>query len=122
MFYSPSTGGFYDSEIHGSNIPFDSVEISDDHYQSLLEGQSDGKFISSDSNGNPILQDHPFIAQSIQSEIDALERNQLMPRATREFMLLSMESQFTPAQLLQNPGYQAVKEFDNQIVALRALL
>lgn len=59
---------------------------------------------------------------AIREQIRQLESDQLMPRATREFMLLSMESQFTPAQLLQNPGYQAVKAFDNQIVALRALL
>ena len=65
---------------------------------------------------------NPPAERNVQAEIDALERSQLMPRATREFMLLSMEAQFTPTQLAKNPGYQAVKAFDNQIVALRALL
>ena len=58
----------------------------------------------------------------VQSQIDALERTQLMPRATREFMLLSMESMATPEQLEQNFGYRAVKAFDLQIAALRAQL
>lgn len=60
--------------------------------------------------------------QVIKDQIDALERQQMMPRATREFMLLFMESNFTPSQLSANPGYQAVKAFDSQIAALRAQL
>jgi len=55
-------------------------------------------------------------------QIATLEREQLMPRATREFMLLFMETNFTPVQLAANPGYQAVKAFDNIIVGLRAQL
>lgn len=58
----------------------------------------------------------------VQAQIDALEQGALMPRATREFMLLSMESMFTADQLAQNPGYRAVKAFDNQVAALRAQL
>ncbi len=54
------------------------------------------------------------------AQIQALEQEQLLPRATREFMLLAMEAQFTPEQLEANPGYQAVKVFDNNIVNLRA--
>ena len=69
---------------------------------------------------NPIVQPDP--KDAIRAQIKQLESEQLMPRATREFMLLSMEAQFTPTQLAKNPGYQAVKAFDNQIVALRALL
>ena len=56
------------------------------------------------------------------SQIESMERKQLMPRATREFMLMFMEAN-APAEVLSvNPGYQAVKAFDNQIVALRAQL
>lgn len=53
-------------------------------------------------------------------QIAALEREQIMPRATREFMLLAMEAQFPPEALAVNPGYQAVKAFDNIIKDLRA--
>jgi len=58
----------------------------------------------------------------IKGQIDNLERQQLLPRATRDFMLLYMENAFTPEQLAGNPGYQAVKAFDNEIVALRSQL
>jgi len=54
-------------------------------------------------------------------QIAALEREQLMPRATREFMLMFMESSAPPEVLAVNYGYQAVKAFDNRIKDLRAL-
>jgi hypothetical protein len=58
----------------------------------------------------------------IQQEIEALERTQLMPRATREFMLLFMETSFPAETLANNPGYVAVKTFDNTIKTLRGQL
>lgn len=59
---------------------------------------------------------------AIRAQITTLEREQLMPRATREFMLFDLESRFAAEVLAVNPGYQAVKAFDNQIKALRDLL
>lgn len=55
--YAKSTGGFYNTLIHGSNIPADAVEIIEQYHQELLDGQSSGKIISSDANGYPILID-----------------------------------------------------------------
>lgn len=55
----------------------------------------------------------------IRAQIVELERIQLMPRATREFMLTFMELNAPPEVLAVNPGYLAVKAFDNQIKALR---
>jgi hypothetical protein len=55
MFYSKSTGGFYTTEIHGENIPSDAKEITSELYIALLDGQTEGKQISSDNDGNPIL-------------------------------------------------------------------
>lgn len=69
---------------------------------------------------NPIVVPDP--KDAIRAQIKQLEAEQLMPRATREFMLLFMETNFTPELLAVNPGYQAVKAFDNQIVALRGQL
>jgi hypothetical protein len=51
MFYSKSTQGFYDPEIHGSNIPQDAVEISASLHAELLAGQATGKSIQADDNG-----------------------------------------------------------------------
>lgn len=57
MLYSKSTNGFYIKEIHGENIPFDVIEIDDNLYQQLIDGQSNGKVISTDTTGKPILVD-----------------------------------------------------------------
>ena len=57
MFYSKNTGGFYDVEIHGANMPNDVVEISQEIYQSLLNGHSQGQQIAADENGFPVLID-----------------------------------------------------------------
>lgn len=54
MFYSGSTRGFYDSDIHGSAIPEDAVEISADDYRALLSAQSQGSVIEADANGMPV--------------------------------------------------------------------
>lgn len=59
------------------------------------------------------------IRANILSQIDSMERSQLMPRATREFMLQFMEQTSTPEQLEQNFGYKTIKSFDMQIKALR---
>jgi hypothetical protein len=55
MFYSRSTRGFYKREIHGDKMPGDCVEITDEVYDELLDGQFYGKIIIPDANGYPIL-------------------------------------------------------------------
>jgi hypothetical protein len=83
MFYAKSTGGFYDTAIHGDNIPADAVEITTEEHQAMLEGQSMGKRIVADENGYPILQDPPppapeqIIAQytaGVQAHLDTFAR------------------------------------------------
>jgi predicted kinase len=61
----------------------------------------------------------PDPKDAIRAQIKTMEAEKMMPRATREFMLLFLEASFTPAQLAQNIGYAGVKAFDNQIKALR---
>ena len=56
--------GFYLTHIEGS------VELSDEYWQELLDGQSQGKQIVSDANGYPILADPPVPTQA---ELDAQE-------------------------------------------------
>ena len=75
MFYAKSTGGFYDAAIHGENIPADAVEITAEEHQALLEGQSNGKIISADKNGKPVLQDPPPpTAEELQAQKNAEAR------------------------------------------------
>jgi hypothetical protein len=59
MKYSQSTNGFYDEAIHGDAIPEDAVEITVEEHAALIEGQSQGKLITADENGKPVLQDRP---------------------------------------------------------------
>ena len=59
MKYSASTGGFYDTDIHGDNIPADAVDIAAEEHAALLTGQSSGKRITADADGKPVLTDPP---------------------------------------------------------------
>lgn len=59
MFYSKSTNGFYDTAIHGNNIPEDAVEITAEEHAALINGQSQGKRIVADEAGHPVLADPP---------------------------------------------------------------
>lgn len=55
MLYSKSTNGFYDREIHGSNVPNDVVEITTAQYVALFDGQTNGKLIGPGDDGYPTL-------------------------------------------------------------------
>jgi hypothetical protein len=59
MFYSASTNGFYTPEVHGGNVPGDVVEITEQAHAELLAGQSAGKVIVPNSDGNPVLAEPP---------------------------------------------------------------
>lgn len=57
-YFSKAELGFYCDEVNES-IPADAVEISEELYFSLLEGQSTGKVIAANEAGKPILTDPP---------------------------------------------------------------
>lgn len=59
MLRSPSTRGFYSHEDHGDNIPSDAVEISDEKYRELLDGEIAGLQIVADADGQPYLAEYP---------------------------------------------------------------
>ena len=56
------------------------------------------------------------------AQIRALEIEQLIPRAVREFILGYMEERATPQQLANVPAYVKLKAFDNTIAGLRAIV
>lgn len=60
----------------------------------------------------------------LQSELETIERNELMPRKTREIQIqlmefLAVQQGITPQQLALNPAYAGMKQIDAQCVALR---
>ncbi|WP_334109224.1 hypothetical protein [Methylobacillus sp.] len=59
FYYSKQTGGFYSREINGDNIPSDAVAITPEQHAALLQVQSEGKQITADENGFPVLADPP---------------------------------------------------------------
>ena len=54
LYYSQSTGGFYDDQIH-SRLPEDAVAISPEQHTALLAGQSNGQVIMPGEDGKPVL-------------------------------------------------------------------
>ena len=54
IYYSKTTNGFYTKEIHGTDVPTDCVQITEQQHASLLGEQTQGKQIVSDKNGYPI--------------------------------------------------------------------
>lgn len=78
LFYAASTSGFYDTAIHGNNIPKDAMKISVVQHIALLEGQASGKMIIADKDGYPVLQDPSapsadVIWSRIKAKRDAIE-------------------------------------------------
>jgi len=53
MFFSKSTIGFYDTAIHGDNIPDDAVEITTEQHATLMQEQSEGQLIVAGDSGYP---------------------------------------------------------------------
>jgi len=56
-FYSPSEKGFFDTDVHGKDMPEDVIEISDETHAALLEAQSRGRIIDAGPDGTPIARD-----------------------------------------------------------------
>lgn len=63
IFFSPSLISFYPEDIEYDSLPGDLVEITEEEWRSLIEGQSDGKVISSDEKGKPILTERPELTR-----------------------------------------------------------
>ena len=63
LFFSSSTGGFYDDAYHKADqIPSDAKAITRDKHKELMNGQAIGKVISSE-NGLPLLKDKVVTAE-----------------------------------------------------------
>ena len=54
LYFSASSSGFYDGDIHGSNKPSDVVEITEAEHAALLAAQTAGLVIVGDAGGRPV--------------------------------------------------------------------
>jgi len=64
----------------------------------------------------------PVYVEPVAEQIIRLEREQMLPRISREFMLAYLEAIYTPEQLAENIAYTKLKAFDDSIKALRSQL
>jgi hypothetical protein len=80
--YAPSTGGFYNSDVH-KTIPADAVQISDEERTALLKAQALGQAIAPGPDGRPMAETPPpptvaeIIAEYLaaaQARLDAVAR------------------------------------------------
>lgn len=55
LFYSEAEAGFFSSQISGSNVPSDAVEITAVEHVALLNGLREGRSIYLDDHGRPVL-------------------------------------------------------------------
>ena len=111
-FYSKTTGGFYLEHIHGSAIPSDAVEITDDYYQSLFDGQGAGFIISSNDDGYPIIKNRPAASKELLAENARTERDMRLSKTDH----LVMPDYPIPADLLSKVKVyrQALRDITNQ--------
>ncbi len=65
--YSASTQGFYDSAIHGTSVPGDAVQISQQQYEALLLAQSQGKEIKTGVDGQPYAAEKVFTTEEVKA-------------------------------------------------------
>lgn len=54
IYFSASTGGFYNDVLH-QTYPPDAIEISEHRHRALLNGQAQGKIIVVGPTGQPVL-------------------------------------------------------------------
>lgn len=52
--FSPSTGSFYHTDLHGEDIPADAVPVTDEAHGALMRAQGAGATISAGPGGQPI--------------------------------------------------------------------
>lgn len=97
-FYSGSTRGFYNSDIHGTNIPPDAIPLTSVDYTALIEAQSAGKIITV-ADGVPVAQDPPPPSHEEQIKVQIAQiENTITQRRLREALLSSDGAEWLDAQ------------------------
>lgn len=98
-----------DDEAFEYLLPAGSIKITDEEAAELLK---------------PPPETPEQAVERLKSELDAIERAEIMPRKTREIQIQLMEflaaqQGIPPEQLALNPAYAGMKEVDAQCAALR---
>jgi len=115
-FYSRATGGFYAEDVHGKDgIPGDAFEITDEHWQELLQAQAQGKRIVPGTHGGPIAADpDPAPGLLIQRDNALRETDWLVARHRDEMELDPRQTTLTSQQ------YSALQEWRRSLRNLKS--
>ena len=68
--YSASSNAFYETAIN-TDIPEDAVDITDDEWSVMLDGQAAGQIIAAGSDGKPMLTERMLTAAEITAQAEA---------------------------------------------------
>ena len=110
-YYSQSTHGFYDLNIH-KNIPKDCVEISDEEHCELIYEQSAGKVIEM-QGGRPIALEPSAQQKAL---IEKSQRQQTCLRLLQGAVIDQMEITLEMYQTGLNKGLWAKEDFPTRLV------
>lgn len=107
MYYSKSTGGFYQDDRHAGFIPADAVAIPEGRRDELLAGEATGLRIVPDEHGFPTLVDAPPLsAEAMRAALTSDVQNHLDATA-QSFGYDDIRSAVTYAEEPAVPKFQA---------------
>lgn len=71
IFYSESEAGFYSEAVHGDAIPIDAVEVTQERYAEVMEGQANGMCIVACAIHGARLVDRQISPEEVAKTVDA---------------------------------------------------
>lgn len=107
LFFSPSTGGFYDDAFWDAPLPEDVSEVSAEDHAALLEAASRGQVIQAGPDGAPVAVDAPAppvetLAAMARRRRDAeITSLRWMVDRHRDELALGMATTLSPARYVQ---------------------
>lgn len=78
VYYSKSTGGFYNDAVHSvDQIPADAKKLTAEQYKIVTSETPEGKMISADANGYPVLIDRVDTADELWAKHQKIAKSEL---------------------------------------------
>lgn len=121
LYWSASTGGFYDSSIHGEAIPADKVEITASEHAALLDALSMGRVLIINSQGRPDAVEPPppsmdVLAREVRRTRDrAIQAQRWLIERHNDELAAGRPTTLTPAEYLDVLTYvQALRDVPAQ--------
>lgn len=108
-YYSPSSRGFYSSEIHSrKQMPADARVVAEPQYQALLAAQERGQEIVADAKGNPVGAAPQPTEATRRAQVEDQRQRELNATDSRLIEHMTGERPLSSAQLAGVIGYRKV--------------